>query len=519
MDPNGDAIFKDYDGNKTKFGGQNITYTNINNMAIDGNIIYVDAVNDSIGFFTTTPANESYIQLSDKFVICDTFTSAGINACIDALGSDGGEVYLPEGTYSITTQITIDYSNTTLTGAGAGTILQLDSNTIYCIYASDKSNITIRNIRFDGNESSIDTTKSLIYLNDNNTGKGQFLIENCYFVNCDYRMIEFNGSCTLCSNNVTDCYFYDSDDTDSVAIYTDQTYAMTRVEGCGFSNIDRGVHAGNNQCTVSNCNFISCADYGVIAYGQDCTITANTFDDCVTPVYIGSSDKYSTISDNIFYLCGNPVKIYSACSITGNIFHANVTGNDIYVDVSNSTIIGNKFIIRGITPKVAYNIYLDDDADNTLITGNQFSTDSAEGRDIYIASGSQYNNIYGNRMDEGFSNNEGILAHTTGFWFGETRFWQMMDDAIADDGTVNLPDATLGMVFACITDPNDSFADASGYWMVAHDGVTTLVSGTAGTTANTDSDGDLCVYDGGTYAILKNRMGNVGKIRAFYFYR
>ena len=53
---------------------------------------------------------------TDKYVFCATFTSAGINACIDKLGAEGGEVYLPEGTYACTTSIVMDVNNITLTG-------------------------------------------------------------------------------------------------------------------------------------------------------------------------------------------------------------------------------------------------------------------------------------------------------------------------------------------------------------------------------------------------------------------
>ncbi len=58
-----------------------------------------------------------------KTIVCDVFTSTGINACIDALGANGGEIYLPEGDYDITATITIDYDNTTIRGAGRGTRL------------------------------------------------------------------------------------------------------------------------------------------------------------------------------------------------------------------------------------------------------------------------------------------------------------------------------------------------------------------------------------------------------------
>jgi len=83
-------------------------------------------------------------------------------------------------------------------------------------------------------------------------------------------------------------------------------------------------------------------------------------------------------------------------------------------------------------------------------------------------------------------------------------------DALADDGTVNLPDATDGFVIV-------SCNAECGIWNVRATGACYKVAGTTNTAA-TDSDGSLCVYDGGTYAIVKNRLGATGCIRIVYRY-
>jgi hypothetical protein len=84
------------------------------------------------------------------------------------------------------------------------------------------------------------------------------------------------------------------------------------------------------------------------------------------------------------------------------------------------------------------------------------------------------------------------------------------NDALADDGTVDLPDATDGFVFV-------SCNAECGMWLVQANGAVTKISGSTNTAA-TDSDTDLCVYDGGTKAVVKNRLGAVGTIRIVYFY-
>ena len=93
---------------------------------------------------------------------------------------------------------------------------------------------------------------------------------------------------------------------------------------------------------------------------------------------------------------------------------------------------------------------------------------------------------------------------------GTTNLITYQDDALADDGTVNLPDATSGMVFVTC---NDEFLICH----IKNDGTVKPVMASE-LTALTDSDTNLCIYDDGTQAVVKNRLGATGKIRVFYFY-
>lgn len=84
------------------------------------------------------------------------------------------------------------------------------------------------------------------------------------------------------------------------------------------------------------------------------------------------------------------------------------------------------------------------------------------------------------------------------------------NDALADDGIVNLPTTTDGWVHV-------SCNAEAGYWSIQSDGTVTKIAGTVNTAA-TDSDTNLCVYQSGTQAIVKNRLGASGKIRIEYHY-
>jgi len=93
---------------------------------------------------------------------------------------------------------------------------------------------------------------------------------------------------------------------------------------------------------------------------------------------------------------------------------------------------------------------------------------------------------------------------------GTTKLFSHQADDLADDGTVTLPDATSGMVLV-------SCNAEAGTWLVQTDGTVTKISGSTNTAA-ADTDANLCVYDGGTGAIVKNRLNATGEIRIVYYY-
>lgn len=75
--------------------------------------------------------------------------------------------------------------------------------------------------------------------------------------------------------------------------------------------------------------------------------------------------------------------------------------------------------------------------------------------------------------------------------------------SMADDGTISLPTAKAGKIEIWVSDGvQDEYILARVYT----DGSVTLIT-VNGNTASTDSDGNLCLYDGGTEAVIKQRLG------------
>ena len=83
---------------------------------------------------------------------------------------------------------------------------------------------------------------------------------------------------------------------------------------------------------------------------------------------------------------------------------------------------------------------------------------------------------------------------------------------VADEGTYSLPDASniSGRVWV---DGDNEYAD----FLVQSDGTVILIASN-GDVLNTDTDGSLCIYDSGTQAIIKNRLGASKDLNIIYDY-
>ena len=118
----------------------------------------------------------------------------------------------------------------------------------------------------------------------------------------------------------------------------------------------------------------------------------------------------------------------------------------------------------------------------------------------------------------GDSSGDGTIKNKRTELHGDTgtiKLFVYQEDNIADDSSINLPAATNGMVFVSMT---DSSVDVGGMWGIQEDGGCIKISGTTTYTADSSTDNTLCVYDGGTYGIISNRMDVTGDIQIFYYY-
>lgn len=333
----------------------------------------------------------------DRYFIVKTRTSAAINAAIDALGAEGGEIYCPEGSYDITGQITIDYSNTTISGAGDSTIFvqNYDGKGIY----TTKNNILLRNFVYDGADYAITLANDFLIDFYNTTG---CVIEGVTFKRYEQAALNFylSSGSNSAWGKALNCVFKDATDNTSTAIWSAQIVSVAStlyVDNCEFNNIDQAIHTEYIKPIISNSRFYDCEDsviimsnskgglvsnchfyycYGGIgsASSYNCAITNCTFENhrqCA--ITMGS--YWSVVGntflnpDNLTYIIyAGPVAVHGA--IIGNIF--NIEANDadyiIYLDrISNMSILNNDF---DADVDVAA-IYSNATCSNNIFFGNQ----------------------------------------------------------------------------------------------------------------------------------------------------
>jgi len=126
-----------------------------------------------------------------------------------ALNSGAGTIYFPEGTYPVSSALTLP-SNIMLTGDGVGntklTVVGTGTNNIF--YALNRQNIKISDIWFYGNSQSSGSGNGLaIFFYQNSSATeigGNFRIENCRFENFkgDYWVYVVNDSVTYTIANI-----------------------------------------------------------------------------------------------------------------------------------------------------------------------------------------------------------------------------------------------------------------------------------------------------------------------------
>lgn len=179
-----------------------------------------------------------------------------------------------------------------------------------------------------------------------------------------------------------------------------------------------------------------------------------------------------------------------ATGIRGSVAMTSKTAGLFTLDADNVELIGfqvrfehgvtNKFLFTGIT-----GTYIDFATDNQIDIGDA----THRPKDVYVAGNIQQG---------------GAIA-------GALNRWVYQNDTLADDASVDLPDAVDGFgFFQCGIE--------SALFTVAADGSCLITAGSTNAVA-TDTDVKACIFDNGTNGRFRNRLGSAQVVRIWFLYQ
>lgn len=275
-------------------------------------------------------------NIPTKRMMVSSPTSGGVNQAIDALGANGGEVYVPVDNTIVTTRIDIDSNYTKLCGGGLGTHLDASGwATDHTISGNGMDYITIEGLRITGSGSGskdlINTTdtdystfKNLLLLNAHQHalylvgGSCDYnLIQNVVNINSRRHGIYVHGSYNRILGN-----YSDTAGTDGVGINILDTYnilANNMVVGCSLN----GIYTSSNYVNISNNLAKSNSGYGIGLSGANYTTVCNNYAEAS-----GKDGMYSLNGDYNNYV-GNILRAngnnYSGISLNSCDFNSLVS--------------------------------------------------------------------------------------------------------------------------------------------------------------------------------------------------
>lgn len=370
-------------------------------------------------------------NISTKLITVTAFTDEGINAAIDALGADGGEVYMPEGTYTIDAVITIDYNNTTLRGAGRGTILDSSGwSTGNSIDINGSDYVTFKDFTMKGAAGTGNAT-SLVY----SSGSSNIWFDEVYFYDADFDGIKIMAAGD--KSIITNCEFYNFDKhSNARAIYfetgdhhiVNNNIFETGQEGCAFGNNSHysifdgnqvkdyitGFYSRDSDAWICSNNYFHDVYYSVRVSTGFGNVSGNVFN-------YGSHGVYSTrgglvVEGNMFLYQDNNQISFAASDdyniINDNWFFSSIYGNNhssINLSSSDGNVIeGNHFQGTAGQHERAINLV---NSDNNIVQGNWSDTHDACFMELDVNSDNNhviYNHLEGEavaKVIDGGSNN------------------------------------------------------------------------------------------------------------------
>lgn len=373
------------------------------NLVLSTGVRNLSDLENKFGIQPSTPVEVAILPCTFEVFIVSGLTTAqncGTGAILiqstnasatisDAIGDDteGGLVFIRNGFYSISGQITLK-SNVTLAGEGNATVLQQAPNrNIAMIYGNGVSDVVIRDLTLDGNaahETSDGTGQNTYLIRFDNSYRPQ--VRNTFLRNG----YSYGYLCYACTDPIISNNIVANIQEDAIGLHyftvggiiRDNVVTGSSDVGITVLSTARTIIEGNNIHDISqSVDPFPSNDHQCIslqpsqANVTDTIISGNTLNNC--PGYggainVGGASTYyaveTTISGNTITNCGGIYLAHSDFTVVVNnlIDTSSYTALVAYSPIAHLTVSGNVF--RNIA-----NASVDFDGMQALITGNLFS--------------------------------------------------------------------------------------------------------------------------------------------------
>lgn len=275
------------------------------------------------------------------------------------------------------------------------------------------------------------------------------------------------------------------------------------------------VQASSSVLTLSNCTLANNTTSGTITYAGTVVSAAGKFG--ATPVAVAPHASAKVIAQDGTASGSASVQLLTAADGVEYIFFGDVdSATRSYLQCTQSTdtfkwIAGTAEVLHWNSSGnfgIGQSSW-GSNAQKTLAIGNTAGVPTTSPADAVQLYSADVGGVAGSAGAHVRGELGGVAALNPAL--GTLNTYTYQKDDLADDGTVSLPDATSGIVIV-------SCNAEAGMWLVQNNGAVVKIAGSTNTAA-TESDGNLCVYDGGgTQAIVKNMLGTAGETRIVYHY-
>jgi hypothetical protein len=305
-----------------------------------------------------------------------------INAALTAAA--GGKVYLLEGTYVADATLLVP-NNTTLAGAGQGTVIELadidvTDNLIENSDTTTGTGVAIQDLKLDG-RSDLNTAGNQygIYLNGMGGGSGSTARQGATITNVFMNRFSYMGVYVTSSAFVT-LTSITAQNSGNAGVFVAFGSAYVTITGGKFEGNGTGINVQGDYSTITS-NVSQANSNGFSITGTGNTASGNTSQ--------GNSSNGFSVGGTSNTFNGNMIRGNSTgismnagagTQIVGNTIDANTTYGLYAISINNTVVSSNKFADNGSTTN--NNAIFLSNADSFSITNN-IITDSQAGTTNY----------------------------------------------------------------------------------------------------------------------------------------